>query len=539
MRETGKFADGWLLFNKLSILWRLKTLFAKIFAKMGLYVQSLENLPADAHREYYIYLLDYGWSEPLGETLMKNYERMAEMAEKNNAVVIRSRNRVHFEDQVLSWHSINGEEAKDILPAVLITNRNPHHFRESYSFASHERTDGDLKLILIPLRKLCSITTDEAALIDRLFADILAKKKLSEFRIEKQIKKGGRALADSLILAPDKSNKGLTMEQVINFLQGSSENSVIRPGTDGIEKTVLPIHFEDRSGTEFERLVFAYVLRQRDWDSIEWLGQTGGDDGRDIWGVSQQQTYCFQCANYRQLTFKKITDDIDKLVNEKMIPDHYTVVCGGRVTATLRTKIRSYAEQSGISAIEIWSGVEFEEKLRQNAPELIRRFVEGESFPDGPAQLIQVEKLHNAKNDEDILDLLIECFDRPAFTTRFRNESNIPDFEKAITDTVEVLNTGIHRLRDGTLIRRIPSRHNLKAQFLKKELASITQLVIQLRETFNRLKKENEIRPCGCDNNDCSIWMLSDKACGEMDNIRQQIFRVLKAIRPSFSLHLH
>src|SRR5260221_1860064 len=203
MRETGKFADGWLLFNKLSILWRLKTLFAKIFAKMGLYVQSLENLPADAHREYYIYLLDYGWSEPLGETLMKNYERMAEMAEKNNAVVIRSRNRVHFEDQVLSWHSINGEEAKDILPAVLITNRNPHHFRESYSFASHERTDGDLKLILIPLRKFCSTTTEVAALIDLLFTDKLGKKKLSEFIIVKQIKIIWRAFSNSLILSLD------------------------------------------------------------------------------------------------------------------------------------------------------------------------------------------------------------------------------------------------------------------------------------------------------------------------------------------------
>lgn len=50
-----------------------------------------------------------------------------------------------------------------------------------------------------------------------------------------------------------------------------------------MELTVQPIHFEDRSGTEFERLVFTYVIRSKEWDSIEWLGQTGKDGGRDIW----------------------------------------------------------------------------------------------------------------------------------------------------------------------------------------------------------------------------------------------------------------
>ena len=50
-----------------------------------------------------------------------------------------------------------------------------------------------------------------------------------------------------------------------------------------MELTAFPIHFEDRSGTEFERLVFVYAVREKDWDSIEWLGQTGKDGGRDIW----------------------------------------------------------------------------------------------------------------------------------------------------------------------------------------------------------------------------------------------------------------
>jgi len=468
---------------------------------------------------------------------MKNFQQMATLAEQNNAVVIGSFNRAHFEDQVLSWHNINGEEAKDILPAILITNRNPHQFRESHGIELHQRIENNLKLALIPLRKFCTTTTEVAELIDRLFKDIAAKKQLTEFQIGREIFKGGVALADAIILSPAKKNNGISMQQVISFLQGFSEKSS-NPILNAIEKAVLPIHFEDRSGAEFERLVFAFVLRQRDWESIEWLGQTGGDGGRDIWGVNQNQTYCYQCANYQHLKLKKIIDDIDKLVKNGFIPNYYIVICGGTVSATMRTKIKSHALRSGIVLTEIWSGVEFEEKLRKNAPDLISRFVEGEPFPDDPAQLIQAAKLNDGKNDEGILDLLIECFDRPAFTTRFQNESNIPDFQKAINDTIEVLNTGVHRLRDGTIIRRIPSRHQLKSTALRSELGEITQLVIKLRETFNQMIKNKEIKACGCGNDDCPVWMLTDWACDQMDNIRQQIFAMIRSIRPHFNPHL-
>ena len=50
-------------------------------------------------------------------------------------------------------------------------------------------------------------------------------------------------------------------------------------------KTVQPIHFEDFSGTEFERLVFAYHARTEKWLQLEWYGQVGSDLGRDIWGI--------------------------------------------------------------------------------------------------------------------------------------------------------------------------------------------------------------------------------------------------------------
>ena len=56
---------------------------------MGLMVHSLEGIPEGHHRDYFIYLLDYGWNEPLSEALRKNFNNMATLASKQeNAVVI-------------------------------------------------------------------------------------------------------------------------------------------------------------------------------------------------------------------------------------------------------------------------------------------------------------------------------------------------------------------------------------------------------------------------------------------------------------------
>lgn len=39
---------------------------------MGLYVHSLSRLPLGVERNYYLYVLDYGWDEPLGASLRRH-----------------------------------------------------------------------------------------------------------------------------------------------------------------------------------------------------------------------------------------------------------------------------------------------------------------------------------------------------------------------------------------------------------------------------------------------------------------------------------
>jgi hypothetical protein len=195
---------------------------------MGLHVHSLTNIPKSENRDYFIYLLEYGWNESLGQALNENFNKMAERAANSRSVVIKGTEISHFENEVFSWHHINNEQGEDILPAILITNAHPSYFLESiFSFKQkrglfRESDEGDIKLILVPLKKFCRTTTEVVSLIERLFIDIETQRDLSEFKIAKEVKKGvGSAIADSIILEPNLSGIGFSFKKLGSYLRGS------------------------------------------------------------------------------------------------------------------------------------------------------------------------------------------------------------------------------------------------------------------------------------------------------------------------------
>jgi len=319
-------------------------------------------------------------------------------------------------------------------------------------------------------------------------------------------------------------------------------NRRTRAAVSKLERTVLPIHFEDRSGSEFERLTFAYICNTQNWSSMDWYGQLGADRGRDIWTVTKddwgnEESYCYQCANHQSLKFKKAQEDIDKIVaGPHKTPDHFILIVGGSVSAVLKDRIVAYAKQKGIKSAQVWTGVEFEERLRKNTPSLIRRFCEGEEFPETPAALKALSADASATSDQEILSLIAQCFDRPAFTTPFHQESSIPAFKQAITDTIEVLNTGIHRLRDGTEIRRIPTRHNLKDENIRQVVSGIATKLIELRTAYDDFVKSGEIEPCACSVPDCPVFTSSLAASTSLDRARAEILDSLRSIYPALQI---
>ncbi len=68
---------------------------------MGLHVHNLGNLPNTVDgRDYFIYVLDYGWKEPLTNTLIANFTNMARKASESRSMVIAEIEPVHFANKV-------------------------------------------------------------------------------------------------------------------------------------------------------------------------------------------------------------------------------------------------------------------------------------------------------------------------------------------------------------------------------------------------------------------------------------------------------
>jgi len=309
-------------------------------------------------------------------------------------------------------------------------------------------------------------------------------------------------------------------------------------------RTVQSLHFEDLDGKNFERLVFAYHVRITRWRSIEWYGQTGSDLGRDIICVRDNdfpngEIICVQCVNRSKFTLAKAKKDINNACEAPSgKPDRFRFVCRTNLSAEFRDSVKAHAKSKQVYECDLWSGEEFEEFLRKNTESLLKRFFEGEEYPDSGSDIKKFVAELPVSSDAEIFALMAGLFDRPAFYTPFRCESSVPAFKQAIADTIEALNTGVHRLRDGTVIRRIPSRHQLKEDGEKKALAEIEHKLTDLRTSFEQFMRSKEIRPCGCDNPNCFMFVISHNAGEVMDRLRTEILDGFRRIYPKFDVRV-
>lgn len=142
------------------------------------------------------------------------------------------------------------------------------------------------------------------------------------------------------------------------------------------------------------------------------------------------------------------------------------------------------------------------------------------------------------KSDQAMLEEMSRCFDRPAFTTPFYQESNLPNFVRAIEGTIEVLNTGIYRLRDGTIIKKISSRSSLKDKETKEVLSEIVDDLIGLRYLFEEFIRKSEIKLCGCNDENCGVLFISPLAIETMDKARRKILLKFKDVYKEFEMKI-
>jgi len=183
------------------------------------------------------------------------------------------------------------------------------------------------------------------------------------------------------------------------------------------------------------------------------------------------------------------------------------VIAGG-VSAETKDKCEAYADSKKINIFQVWSGSEFEERLRFHAPSVLNRFFNGEELPDDETQLHQFMLELDPATEKEAGLLVARLFNRPAFQTPIRCESSMPAFRQAIADTIGALNTGIWRDREGAIISRVPPSHVFPDARVSAGLAGCSKKLNKLRMTLDEGINANAIRPCDCKDPLCRTHMI-------------------------------
>ncbi len=301
--------------------------------------------------------------------------------------------------------------------------------------------------------------------------------------------------------------------------------------TISFTKTVHPINFSSLSGNEFERLVFATLMRMDAWHTLDWFGQTGSDEGRDIIGTRDNdygntETVVIACANWKSFTSKKGVSDIDKIVRELTnLPHEVIIIAGKSVSGATKKKCQQHAALKGIAKTQVWSGPEFEEYLRFHASSVLQRFYDGAPLPDESSELRNFVQQLNPLTEREAGELVARLFKRPAFNTPIHSESSLPAFRRAISDTICALNTGVWRDRENAIISRIPSRYSFSNTIVQTALGKTVDALNSLRIIFDDGIRNKLIRPCGCGQDDCPTFMINLEYCHQLERSRREALR--------------
>ncbi len=310
-------------------------------------------------------------------------------------------------------------------------------------------------------------------------------------------------------------------------------------------RSVHTVPFNNLSGRDFERMVFATLMRMRAWHSLNWYGQSGGDKGRDIIGICENErgntaTVVVACANWQKFTLAKAKADINRLTSTQTTPPHEViVVAGGNVSAEIKDQCEAIAKSKKIEICQVWSGPDFEEHLRFHAPSVLNRFFNGDTLPDNEEDLRNFMLELDPATEKEAGALVARLFNRPAFQTPIRCESSIPAFRQAIADTICALNTGIWRDRKGAMISRVPPSCAFPDPRVSRGLDACAKKLNKLRMTLDEGIKKNAIRPCQCLNPLCTTYMIDAPYPTLLEQQRAEALRLATGALGLLGVHLY
>ena len=137
-------------------------------------------------------------------------------------------------------------------------------------------------------------------------------------------------------------------------------------------------------------------------------------------------------------------------------------------------------------------------------------------------------------SDGEIAGALLAAIDRPAFRTPFQQESSLPRFRVAIIETIAAI-SGTNPVGDSSTF----SKSDVRDPTIRSALDSIVEMLVALRGSFDDLLRRGEIQPCGCQDPDCPVFMMSEGAVREMDRRRSVLLTAAQKISAAAPGHLY
>jgi len=97
------------------------------------------------------------------------------------------------------------------------------------------------------------------------------------------------------------------------------------------------------------------------------------------------------------------------------------------------------------------------------------------------------------------------------------------------------LGTGIWKTRDGHLIGRIPSRHQLKSEALRAKIQTVEKALSRLRSKYDEMIRSGVLRHCQCNDSNCPTFFFSPPhAAYELERLRHEVLMAFRKAYPSF-----
>jgi hypothetical protein len=142
-------------------------------------------------------------------------------------------------------------------------------------------------------------------------------------------------------------------------------------------------------------------------------------------------------------------------------------------------------------------------------------------------KLVEEGKALSENNlDQKYLELIRKAFDRPAFTTPFRQEGRMEDFDKAIDDTVLALNTGLLRTRDNHVISDLGfGKSSLANVKWGSDLGMVEGQLLQLRAQISDALSNGKLKCC-----QAHCYCGDDDCIRQLDQIRAEIIDRVNAV---------